>query len=110
MGASFYGFVPEGEPVSMAYSAVERYREYLIKMRDSRVFADERVLWGIKAFIDHPDCEGDFSTEYCEYIGIALEELLKSGIVEHPADAAKLTNLCALFKQMAVTEGIVMIY
>ena len=80
MGASFYGFVPEGEPVSMAYTAVERYREYLIKMRDTRVFSDERVLWGIKAF------------------------------VEHPADAAKLTNLCALFKQMAVTEGVVMIY
>lgn len=110
MGASFYGFVPEGEPVSMAYSAVERYREYLIKMRDTRVFADERVLWGIKAFINHSDCDGDFSTEYCVYIAIALEELLKSGIVEHPADAAKLTDLCALFKQMAVTGGVVMIY
>ena len=110
MGASFYGYVPEGEPVSMAYSAVERYRDYLIRMRDTRIFSDERVLWGIKAFVNHSDCDGDFSTEYCEYIGVALEELLRSGIVKHPADAAKLTNLCALFKQMAVTNGIIMIY
>ena len=110
MGVSFCGYVPAGGSVSMPYSAVERYCRYLERMRDSRTFSDERVLWGIKAFTEHPDCEGDFSTEYCEYIGIALEELLKSGIVEHPADVAKLTDLCALFKQMAVTDGIVMIY
>jgi hypothetical protein len=110
MGASFYGYIPTGQPVSMAYSAVERYREYLIKMRDNRVFADERVLWGIKAFVRHPDCEGDFSTEDCEYISIALKELLTSNIIENPTDAAKLIDLYVLFKQMSAMDGIVMIY
>ena len=79
--------------------------------------ASDDVILGIKAFVDHSDCDGDFGEESCEYIYKAFDWALK--VYENvpnlkantdPVFFETMEHLRDLFKQAFDGNGIMMLY
>ena len=143
MGASFQCFVHGvDDDVDMAYSAVSRYRAYLMEMCGLReeydqyhqmasrydpdvekAFeslmktvvqkfheTDEDKYLGVCYFVDHSDCDGEFSAEQCEYIAKAFDALLETDIIWDEDDRTKIIDLAELFEATAEQNGIMRIF
>ncbi len=81
----------------------KRYREFMDSLEGEHVF-------GIRSFVDHSDCDGDFSSEQCEYIAKAFFALLDTDIVTDEDDKDTVEELAELFKSTADNDGVVMIW
>lgn len=84
-------------------AADERYNEFMIGLEGKHAF-------GIRAFVDHPDCEGMFTTEECKYIAKAFYALLETDIVTDEEERENIEELADLFRDTADNDGIVMIW
>lgn len=57
----------------MAYDddGAEAIMESILKDLDGK--ASKEIILGVKAFVDHSDCDGEFGNEQCQYIWEAFE-------------------------------------
>jgi hypothetical protein len=85
------------------HAADERYIEFMIGLEGDHAF-------GIRAFVDHSDCDGMFTAEECKYIAKAFYALLKTDIVTDEEERDNIEELADLFKDTADNDGIVMIW
>lgn len=81
----------------------KRYTEFMLSLNGDHAF-------GIRSFVDHSDCDGDFSSEQCEYIAKAFYALLDTDIVTDEDDRDTVRELAELFESTADNDGVVMIW
>lgn len=66
--------------------------------------------FGVRSFVDHSDCDGDFGTEECEYIAKAFDALLDTDIVQDGDDRELIEELAEVFRDAGDRDGIVCIH
>ena len=110
MGAAFCMYVPVAlADVHMSYRGVHACRDLLGRIKTD----DREVNWGIEAFTNHSDCDGDFSSEYCGYIGKAFRyfdehEELHNNVSEALLDLMK--KLEDIFTSAYKSNGLIHIF
>ena len=69
-----------------------------------------KYAYGIRAFLDHSDCDGVFYTEDCGAIAKVLDALLETDIVLSEDDRSIIDDLITAFESAYDHDGIVIIY
>ena len=88
----------------------ERWSKLLAEL-DRIIVSDEKmcnVACGVKAFIDHSDCDGCFFGDDCENISEAFSYLLRSSVEMDGIDRTHAVRLQAVFQSVS-NGGVVMI-
>ena len=83
--------------------ADKRCTEFMDSLKGDHAF-------GIRSFVDHSDCDGDFYSEQCKYIAKAFYALLDTDIVTDEEDRDTVRELAELFESTAYNDGVVMIW